>query len=651
MRPLERILIANRGEIALRIARTCHRMGLSPRMVCSEADRAMPHVDAGDAAVCLGGAAPADSYLHIERLLDAARRMDCQAIHPGYGFLSEQAAFARAVTDAGLVFIGPAADTIARLGSKKAARALADAAGVPTVPAWKGALDTPEAVAEAVAQVGLPALVKASAGGGGKGMQIIRRPDEAWDLVESARRLARSAFGDDTLILERYVEQPRHIEVQILGDHHGQLVSLFERECSLQRRYQKIIEESPSTALDPALRTRICEAAVAVGRQVGYHNAGTVEFILAPDGAFYFLEVNTRLQVEHPVTEGVTGLDLVEWQIRVARGEPLGSSVLQARQTGAALECRIYAEDPAQGYLPSTGRLLRWVLPQGDGVRVDAGVREGDEVSAHYDPMLAKLITTGSDRAEATLRMQRALRCLQVAGVRTNRGLLLDILADDAWQQGALHTHLLADRFDHRPAPALPTRTLAVAAAWWVHSEASAADDAHLLPRGWRLWGHETRWLRFDASDGADHEVEVRRLGRQGETAFEAMVGDARHTLHVDASGALWVDGVRESWWFTLDGAALWLGAPDGGAWCLYRRGDAATERAPAADGEALAPIAGRVVAVKVQPGQDVQVGDTLVVIEAMKMEHSVLALRQGTIKEVFVAEGDQVTQGTLLVR
>ena len=443
--PIHKVLIANRGEIARRIMRTCRAMGVETVAVYSDADAAMPFVREADEAVRLGPAPSRESYLVVERILEAAERTGADAIHPGYGFLAENADFAQAVADAGRVFIGPTPDAIRAMGSKKEAKALVAKAGVPVVPGYDGADQDPAVLAAKAKEIGFPVLLKASAGGGGKGM---KRVDEAGQLeaaIESAKREAMSSFGDDVLLVEKYVERPRHVEIQIFGDAHGNVVHLFERECSIQRRHQKVLEESPSPALDEALRAKMGEAAVEAGKAIGYRNAGTVEFILGQDGSFYFLEVNTRLQVEHPVTEGVTGLDLVREQLRVAEGHPLSFTQGSLEMRGAALEARVYAEDPAGGFLPQSGPVIDWHLPELEGVRVDAGVESGSEVGIHYDPMLAKIITVGADRVEATRRMRRALRALSVQGLTTNRAFLLKVLEHPAYLEGAIHTHFIEE--------------------------------------------------------------------------------------------------------------------------------------------------------------------------------------------------------------
>jgi acetyl-CoA/propionyl-CoA carboxylase biotin carboxyl carrier protein len=441
-----RILIANRGEIAVRVIRTCREMGIESVAVYSDADANALHVALADRAVRIGPPTPADSYLSIAAMLDAARVTGAEAIHPGYGFLSENEDFARACEAAGVTFIGPPADAIERMGSKIAARDIARAAGVPIVPGATPSLQTVEAIAEAASRVGYPILLKPSAGGGGIGMKAVRGAGALAAAVSQAQREARGAFGDDTLYVERLVENPRHVEIQLLADNHGHVVHLFERECSLQRRHQKIVEETPSVALTPALRQRMGEAAVTVARAAGYRSAGTIEFLLegrGDDASFYFLEMNTRLQVEHPVTEQVTGVDLVRAQIQIAAGEPLPWSQAHLSQRGHAIEVRVYAEDFARGDLPQAGPLLLYREPAGPGVRVDSGVREGDAISVHYDPMIAKLIATGETREAARARALAALRQFPVLGVRTNIPFLIRLLEHPRFVAGAIDTHLV----------------------------------------------------------------------------------------------------------------------------------------------------------------------------------------------------------------
>jgi len=442
-----KVLIANRGEIAIRIMRACKELGISTVAVYSDADKNALHVQSADEAIAIGPAAPRESYLNIEKMIAAAKGAGAQAIHPGYGFLSENASFAEAVEAAGLVFIGPPASAIRLMGDKAEAKMRMKQAGVPTVPGMEG-LETEKQFAKAAQQIGYPALVKAAAGGGGKGMRVVTKESELAEALESARREAINAFGDGRLLIEKYVLDAHHIEFQVFGDRHGNLVHLFERECSVQRRHQKIIEETPSPLLTPALRTQMGEAAVAAARAVGYTNAGTVEFIVDPRTLdYYFLEMNTRLQVEHPITELTTGLDLVHWQIQVAAGERFLYQQADLGQHGHAVECRIYAEDPANGFLPSTGKLLTVIEPQGPGIRVDSGIQAGDEISHFYDPLLAKLIVHAEDRRAALGRMQAALREFVIHGVTTNIDFLQTALAHPDFQKGRVTTRWVETTF------------------------------------------------------------------------------------------------------------------------------------------------------------------------------------------------------------
>ena len=463
---LKKCLIANRGEIAVRIIRACAELGIAPVAVYSEPDAAALHVRLAAEAYPLAGTSAAETYLNIPKLLHIAADSGCDCVHPGYGFLSENEDFAAQVIAAGLVWVGPSADAIRRMGVKTEARALMQAAGVPVVPGFQAAAADDSAYQQAAHDIGYPVMVKAAGGGGGKGIRIVSQPDELPEALAGARREALKAFGDDRLFLERYIEQGHHIEIQVLADHHGNLVHLFERECSVQRRHQKIIEESPAPLLDEPTRQRMGAAALEAARAVGYVNAGTVEFIVTPDGTFYFLEMNTRLQVEHPVTEAVTGLDVVKLQFHIAAGEPLPFRQSDVYQRGHSIECRLYAEDPANEFLPSTGRLEVFNLPQGPGIRVDSGVRTGDVISRHYDPMIAKIIVCDVTRAAAIQRMLRALEQTVVLGVQTNLAFLQNLLRGEAFPAGAVHTRYVDQHLNRLlPAPSPPPPPVLIAAA------------------------------------------------------------------------------------------------------------------------------------------------------------------------------------------
>ncbi len=493
-----RLLIANRGEIAVRILRACRELGISPVAVYSQADHKALHVRLADQALPVGPAPAAESYLNIPAILAAARECGAQAIHPGYGFLAENARFAEAVEQAGLTFIGPPAEAIRLMGDKAEARRRVQAAGVPVVPGYQGG-DTLQELRQAADELGYPVLVKAAAGGGGKGMRLVSGPEDLSEAVESARNEASHAFGDDSLILERYIPRAHHVEIQVLADQHGNLIHLFERECSVQRRHQKIIEETPSPLLDSELRREMGEAAVLAARAAGYTNAGTVEFILDPaTRRFFFLEMNTRLQVEHPITEMVTGLDLVQWQIRIAAGERLPFGQEDLRQQGHAIECRLYAEDPENGFLPASGELLRFIPPTGPGVRVDSGVTGGDSIPIHYDPLIAKLIVHAEDRPAAIRRMRSALGETVLLGLVTNWQFLQDVLSQPEFQAGEVYTTWIEERFEDWRAPQcdLPPEVLIAAALTQFQTSAGGEPDMTAgsdpyspwrLPSGFRL--------------------------------------------------------------------------------------------------------------------------------------------------------------------
>ena len=642
---IRRLLIANRGEIARRIARTCRAMGIATIAVFSDADEDAPHVAACDEAVRIGPPPSRSSYLAIDRLIEAARTAGADAVHPGYGFLSENAEFASAVAAADLLFVGPPAPVIAALGSKERARELAVRAGVPVVPSFP--LDA------APSDMVYPVLLKASAGGGGKGMRIVRSPGEMAAAVESARREAAAAFGDDTLLVERYLENARHIEIQILGDQHGHLVHLFERECSVQRRHQKIIEESPSPAVGPELRDAMGRAALALAREVGYQNAGTVEFILAEDGSFHFLEVNTRLQVEHPVTELVTGLDLVHEQIRVAEGESLRLSAADLGQRGHAIECRLYAEDPEQDFLPAGGRLLSWRVPDVPGLRVDGGVEPGSDVSTHYDPMLAKLIAHAPTRREAARRLAGALERLVAQGVATNRELLVAVLRHPEFVAGRLDTHFLdrhrADLFGRAPEPIEIARAAAAGGLAGVAERHAARAILPDVEPGWRSHHPGESAVRYRWRE-RDVELRYRPLGGG---RFACRAEGAEMTLRVVASSPELVledeSGVRRSFAVMRQGLThhVFAGGRD---FTLAEEPRFPERRAARDEGGLAAPMPGRVVKVLVAEGDPCSPGQPLVILEAMKMEHAVKTAHAGRVKRLLVREGDPVEAGAVLV-
>ncbi|MFJ9741662.1 acetyl/propionyl/methylcrotonyl-CoA carboxylase subunit alpha [Streptomyces sp. NPDC101166] len=628
------VLVANRGEIAVRVIRTLRSLGVRSVAVFSDADADARHVREADTAVRIGPAPAAESYLSVERLLEAAARTGAQAVHPGYGFLAENAAFARACAEAGLVFIGPPAEAIALMGDKIRAKATVREAGVPVVPGSSGSgLDDAQLI-EAAREIGVPVLLKPSAGGGGKGMRLVRDVAHLADEIAAARREARASFGDDTLLVERWIDRPRHIEIQVLADAHGDVVHLGERECSLQRRHQKIVEEAPSVLLDETTRAAMGEAAVQAARSCGYRGAGTVEFIV-PGGdptAYYFMEMNTRLQVEHPVTELVTGLDLVEWQLRAAAGEPLAFTQDDIALTGHAVEARLCAEDPARGFLPSGGTVLRLREPQGDGVRTDSGLVEGAEVGSLYDPMLSKVIAYGPDRATALRKLRAALAETVTLGVQTNAGFLRRLLAHPAVVAGELDTGLV-ERVAEDLVPAdVPEEVYEAAAAVRLEALRPRGEgwtDPFSVPSGWRMGG-VPRPVAFPlrVTEPVEHTT------RGSHTVTEDLV-------HVT------LDGVRHS----FHRAGDWLGR-DGDAWHVRDHDPVAASLSGAAHAGAdslTAPMPGTVTVVKVAVGDEVAAGQSLLVVEAMKMEHVISAPHAGTVAELDVAPGTTVAMDQVL--
>jgi 3-methylcrotonyl-CoA carboxylase alpha subunit len=651
-----KILIANRGEIACRVIRTARRMSIATVAVYSEADAGALHVTLADEAWPIGAPSPRQSYLDAAKIIAAARASGAEAIHPGYGFLSENAEFAEACADAGIVFIGPPPAAIRAMGSKAAAKALMEAHGVPVVPGYHGAAQDDERLLAEAEHIGFPVMLKASAGGGGRGMRVVRDVGEFARALDGARREAKGAFGDDTMLVERYLERPRHIEVQVFGDSHGNIVHLYERDCSIQRRHQKIVEEAPAPGLDPARRQFIGEAAIAAARAVSYVGAGTVEFIAPaePDrDAFYFMEMNTRLQVEHPVTEAVTGVDLVEWQLRVAAGERLPLCQDAIALLGHAIEVRLYAENPARGFLPATGTLAALHLPEGEGIRVETGIRAGDAVTPFYDPMLAKIIAWGDDRAAARARLLRALAATALVGVATNLGFLARVVADADFAAGGVDTGFIERRRDALFAPAgpLPEAALAAAALFRLTAAPTTISaDPWACRDGWRLNLAPAPQTLILRSDGGEHAVAATSVG----DGWRLELGDRGCAAAVEhlADGRLAValDGIRRVTRVIAHGTSLAVFL-DGESWLL----EAVDPLAPPADavlgaGRLTAPMPGRVVQIFVAAGDAVRQGQPLLVVEAMKMEHTVAAPRDGTVAAVHYAPGDLVEEGAELI-
>lgn len=649
-----KILIANRGEIACRVIRTAQRMGIATVAVYSDADAGALHVAMADEARRIGPPPARDSYLKIEAIIEAAKASGAEAVHPGYGFLSENAEFAQACGEAGLVFIGPPAEAIRAMGSKAAAKALMQAHGVPVVPGYHGDDHEPARLAEEAERIGFPVMIKASAGGGGRGMRIVEKAGDFARALDGAKREAAGAFGDDRVLLERYLEKPRHIEVQVFGDSHGNIVHLYERDCSIQRRHQKVIEEAPAPGLDPKRRHAMGQSAVEAARAVGYVGAGTVEFIAEPD-AFYFMEMNTRLQVEHPVTEAVTGLDLVEWQLRVAAGETLPFKQEEIPQRGHAIELRLYAENPDRGFLPATGILHRLRFPEGEGVRIDTGVCEGDAVTPFYDPMIAKIIAYGENRETARLRLARALGETAVLGLPTNLGFLARVVTDMDFAAGALDTGFIERRRKTLLPEAGPVPNIALAAAalhrLLSQKEARAADaDPWSRCDGWRLNTAPASHRLFFRGADQEWSIEATAVGagwrlRIGERDYDALA-ERRENGRL----ALTLDGARCTA-VVLDHDAQLAVFIAGEGWQFEEIDQLAPPQgADVGAGRLTAPMPGRVIELLVAPGAAVRKGQALMVIEAMKMEHTIAAPREGIVAGVNFAAGDLVEEGAELI-
>ncbi|MFB7374971.1 acetyl/propionyl/methylcrotonyl-CoA carboxylase subunit alpha [Streptomyces sp. NPDC056222] len=660
------VLVANRGEIAVRVIRTLRALGVRSVAVYSDADAEARHVREADTAVRIGPPPASESYLSVEALLDAARRTGAQAVHPGYGFLAENAGFAQACAEAGLVFIGPSASAISLMGDKIRAKETVKAAGVPVVP---GAAD-PELEA-AARELGAPVLLKPSAGGGGKGMRLVRDLSTLTDEIAAARREARSSFGDDTLLVERWIDRPRHIEIQVLADGHGNVVHLGERECSLQRRHQKIIEEAPSVLLTPEIREQMGAAAVEAARSCGYVGAGTVEFIVpgVDPSSYYFMEMNTRLQVEHPVTELITGIDLVEWQLRVAAGEKLAFAQSDIHLDGWAIEARICAEDPARGFLPSGGTVLSLHEPQGGGVRTDSGLSEGTEVGSLYDPMLSKVIVHAPDRPTALRRLRAALADTTTLGVPTNAGFLRRLLSHPDVMTGDLDTGLVERDAESLVPTGVPDEVYAAAALLRQFPPAPPAEgwtDPFDAPTGWRLGGTPARTPHHFRVPGHD-PVSVRVRGTAN--SAELLLGDPEVPADPvtatlvgnpptpgggsgrDGGLTLSLDGVTHHFRLARSPEGIWLGR-DGDSWHVLDHDPVAAALTGARHGGAdtlAAPMPGTVTVVKVAVGDEVEAGQSLLVVEAMKMEHVISAPHAGTVTELDVTPGSTVAMDQIL--
>ena len=659
MRPISKLLIANRGEIAVRIMRTAKAMDITCVAIYSDVDSDAPFVRLADEAVRLPGSAPTETYLRTERIIDAARLTDADAVHPGYGFLAENAKFAHACADVGVIFVGPPADAIETMGAKITAKQAMARAGLPVLPHIEIGRETDPAATPLTAvvnrEIGFPALVKAAFGGGGRGIRLVREAADLGSAVAGAQREAASSFGDGTVFAERYVERARHVEVQLIGDSFGKVVDLGERDCSVQRRYQKLIEESPSPIVDPPLRERLGAAAVAAGRAVGYIGAGTVEFVVDGDGQFYFLEMNTRLQVEHPVTELVTGLDLVRLQLQVAEGRPLPPEVAGAQLRGHAIEARLYAEDVAAGFLPATGVLHGFSVPESPGIRVDSGVAVGSRVSSHYDSLLVKVIAHASSREDACHLLARTLSDTYVHGVATNRDLLVALLRSRDYGTGAVDVDYFAR---HDPVELMRSarspdvdRIHALVAA--LADQAERRKQARVLaaaPSGWRNVASEPQRTTYTAG-GADYQVGYRftRHGLQAATVNQESCGDVE-VIHVASEVVdLAIDGIRRTFRIGRGGGSTQVRSSLG-ATTFVEVPRFAEPEVDSEPGSLVAPMPGTVVRVDVRPGDDVQIGAPVVVLEAMKMQYTVAAPADGIVTAVGVEAGQTVDAGAVLV-
>jgi geranyl-CoA carboxylase alpha subunit len=655
MPAFNKILIANRGEIACRVMRTAQDLGYRTVAVYSEADADARHVQLADEAVCIGPAQVNQSYLLIDNIIAAAQKTGADAIHPGYGFLSENAEFARACEAAGIVFIGPTVEAIHLMGSKRLSKIAMLDAGVPCIPGYEGAAQDEETLIREAGRIGYPLMIKASAGGGGRGMRLVHEASELAEQIRTARSEAQNAFGSGELILERAVLKPRHVEIQVFGDQHGQIVYLGERDCSVQRRHQKVVEEAPCPVMTPQLRQAMGEAAVKAAASVNYVGAGTVEFLLNQSGEFFFLEMNTRLQVEHPVTELITGQDLVAWQIRVAEGQPLPLKQEAIRLTGHAMEVRLYAEDAAQNFLPQTGTALRWEPALRDGIRIDHGLVEGQVIGPFYDPMLAKVIAYGATREEARRKLVRAVEDCVLLGVNGNQRFLANLLSHPEFAAGNATTAFIADHFAADPSlspQAPPGRELAAAAALLFQQSANACAHQGGLA-GWRNAG-SAPW-RFVLKQGEQSfVVAVEVLNDGAQPTLRVTLGEQQINLMLLASDGRWatleLDGIRQRLAYHLEGDNLWLYGHNGNLQLTDITHQPASSAAGTGSGSVKAPMDGAIVEVLVEEGRSVSKGQLLVVLEAMKMEHPLKASIDGVVRRIGVSRGDQVKNRQLLV-
>lgn len=653
MKNINKILIANRGEIALRIMRTCQEMGIATVAVFSDADEDAFFVQQADEAVRIGGKQPNESYLLADKIIAAAKNTKADAIHPGYGFLSERADFAQAVIDSGLVWIGPHPHAIEIMGSKIEAKKIMQAHGVPVIPGYQGEDQSIEVIQQKALEIGFPVLLKASAGGGGKGMRIVRSEKELKTSIEAAKSESLNAFGDDTLLIEKYFDSSRHIEFQIFGDQHGHAVHMFERECSIQRRYQKIIEESPSPIMTPELRKEMGTAAVLAAQAINYDNAGTVEFIVAPDLSFYFLEVNTRLQVEHPVTEMVTKLDLVRLQIETAAGQAFKFAQNDLVQNGHAIEARIYAEDPANNFLPVSGEITEWSTTPIQGVRYDSAIDSSGFVDIYYDPMIAKVITHGQDRTEAIRKMQAALSGLMIAGITTNQAFLKTIIKNDQFQKGDFYTHFLDQQLKYEgEQPPQETLDIAVVALQVFRTRLRAQERtlATHVPPLWRNNFFQAQKEKY-AYQGYEFEVEYYQKGDQLNVSFADKTFTAQHISVSKGFQIIEINGVQRKFKFAQTQQDYLIHSPSLEDIIYTAVPRFTLPQDEVIKGRYTAPMPGEITKVFIQAGQSVQSGEPLVAMMSMKMETTIEAVDDGVVEEIFVATKQFVEAGTLMLK
>lgn len=651
---IQSILIANRGEIASRIIRTCKQLGIRSVAVYAEPDKDLPFVAEADSAIALGGLQAKQSYLVFDKILEAARLAQVDAIHPGFGFLSENADFARACAKAGFIFIGPNPEAIEVMGIKSVAKARMKAQGVPTVPGYEGDAQSVDALMKEAEQVGYPILIKAVAGGGGKGMRIARHKEELEAAIKAAKQEAQNSFGNDEVLLERYFNKVRHIEFQIFGDQQGNIIHLLERECSLQRRYQKVVEESPSSVLTEELRAAMGQAAVAAGQAINYDNAGTVEFILTDQNEFFFLEINTRLQVEHPVTEMITGLDLVAWQIQVAEGTALPLKQNEVTASGYAVECRLYAEDPMNQFFPATGKVLQWKAPELEGLRIETGVQTGSEVSIYFDPMLAKLVAHAPTRQQGLRKMAYALQQLCCLGLTTNQSFLQNLLQLKEVQAGAYNTHFIQQDFDFealRQQQSAGSKLAAIACLLYRWQARNAART--LIPSlaaGWRSNFYQAQQETYHYQEEA-LALQYEHLGQQ---QFKIQLGEENHLVELvqveEGSVRFVLDQQQELYYLAQDGNDFFVHHHRYGQLTLQLK-----DRFPAVDktqekGGYSAPMPSEVLSIAVEVGQEVAEGTPLITLLSMKMENTIVAHETGVVKEIFVEAGGSIPKGTLLL-